>query len=942
LSLDFGLLGPLEVRIGPRRIDVNGGRQRQVLAVLLLGAGRAVSFAELAAAVWDANPPATARRQVHTAVWQLRRTLARHGAADLLRSEPIGYRLCVDVGQVDLARFEAGLAGASRLVAAGKPREVAATLRSALSLWRGRAFDGLTGEILEREAGRLEQLRIAAVEDCIEAELAAGDGHDHVAELSALVAEHPLRERLAAALMLALYRDGRQAEALQVYRRVAEALAAELGVDPGADLQQRYVAILRGDPGPPAAQQAALRPVPAVPAQLPADVAGFAGRRPVLARLDELLAGGGDAWPIDGPASGPRTRSPAVVISAVSGTAGIGKTALAIHWAHRVADRFPDGQLYVNLRGFDPTAAPMDPGQALRGFLTALHVPAQDIPADPDAQAALYRSTIAGRRMLVVLDNARDSAQVRRLLPGASGCLVLVTSRNQLAGLVATDGARPIVLDLLPVDDARQVLVRRVGQHRIANEPEAVRQIIDACVRLPLALAIVAARAATNPHLSLQAIAAELADGHDRLDTLTSGDPCSDVRTVFSWSYRALSPDAARLFRLLGLHPGPDISTSAAASLSGVTRAQVRPALTELIRNNILMEPTAGRYTFHDLLRAYATDLAHTTEAEQQRQAAVLRALDHYVHSAHAAARLLNPHRDQITLPPPRPGVTPEDPADHERAMAWFTAEHLVLVAAVDYAASTGHDTHTWQLAWALTEFLHRQGQWHDQVTTGTAAVAAAHRAADPSTQAGAHRLLARAYVQLGRFDDGQLHLRRALDLYHEAGDGVGEAHTHNTLGWVWATQGRHADALHHAEEAFRLFRVTGHRPGQALALNGIGWLYAQVGEPEPALGACRQALALFQELDDRTGQAHTWDSLGYAHHELGEHSQAIACYQQALDLYRDLGNRSYEAVLLDHIGDTHHASGNTEAARDIWRQALAILGDLDHPGADKVRAKLG
>jgi hypothetical protein len=425
-----------------------------------------------------------------------------------------------------------------------------------------------------------------------------------------------------------------------------------------ADLDRLRADLARADPVLAAARR--LSPLPesaAVPAQLPRDVAGFAGRGEQLARLDELLA----------PAAG--RRPGAVVISAVSGTPGLGKTALVVHWAHRVKHRFPDGQLYVNLGGFDPGGRVMAPAEAVRGFLDALGVSAEQIPPSLDAQACLYRSLLDGRRVLIVLDNARDAEQVRPLLPGTPTALVVVTSRNQLTSLVAIDGAHPLMLDLLTEDEARELLACRLGPDRIAAEPEAVQQIIACCARLPLALTIAAARAEQSG-FPLTALAAELDKATGRLDALDAGDPVSQVRTVFSWSYTALTPPAARLFRLLGLHPGTDISTAAAASLAAHPPAETRRLLAELTRASLLTEHAPGRYTFHDLLCAYATDLTHTHDPADQCHAALGRIRDHYLHPAHTAARLLPPLDDPVTLTPPSPGVTPEQPSDHEQAMA--------------------------------------------------------------------------------------------------------------------------------------------------------------------------------------------------------------------------------------------------------------------------------
>ena len=692
------------------------------------------------------------------------------------------------------------------------------------------------------------------------------------------------------------------------------------------------------EPAPAQARPAATDPgadgrsADLLPRQLPAVTGHFVGRAPELAMLDRL-AGAGDT-------------ATAIVISAIAGTAGIGKTALAVHWAHRVVDRFPDGQLYVDLRGFSPSGQVVAPAEAVRRFLDALEAPPQRIPVDLDAQTALYRSLLAGRRMLVVLDNACDSSQVRPLLPGAPGCLVLVTSRNQLSGLVAADGAHLVNLDLLSVAEAQQLLAQRLGTVRVAAEPAAVAEIITRCARLPLALALVAARAAARPRVALRVLAGELADARQRWEMLTGDDPATDVRAVFSWSYQALTPAAARLFRLLGLHPGPDIAAPATASLAGITPDAVRPVLAELTRASLLTEPSTGRYTFHDLLRDYATQLAHSIDTDEQRHAATGRILDHYLHTAYPADRLLDPGGDPVPLALPRAGVTPEQLNDHAQAVGWFTAQLPVLLAAVAHAAATGSDSHSWQLAWTLQTFLDRRGHWHDQVTVGQAAVAAAQRLADPTAQARNHRNLAGAYIRLGCFDDAHTQLRHALDLATGTGDRTQQAHTHHHLTYLCERRGQPVQALHHAQQALHLYQAAGHQAGQAIALNAVGWCHTMLGEHQQALTYCQQALTLLQQLGHRDGQAHTWDSLGYAHRHLGQHTQAVTCYQHALTLCRDLGDRYSEAETLTHIGDTHHTTGNSQAARDAWQQALTILDDLDHSDlvhsdAAQIRAKL-
>jgi tetratricopeptide (TPR) repeat protein len=412
---------------------------------------------------------------------------------------------------------------------------------------------------------------------------------------------------------------------------------------------------------------------------------------------------------------------------------------------------------------------------------------------------------------------------------------------------------------------------------------------------------------------------------------------------VLSWSYTTLTPDAARLFRLLGLHPGPDISAAAAASLTAAAPVDARQLLVELTRAGLLAEHAPGRYGFHDLLRAYATDLTQTVDPDEERQAATIRLMDHYTHSGHTAARLLYPTLDPIQLPlaPPATGASLEQPVDHRAALAWLTAEHPILLAAQRLAAARGLDTHTWQLAWALDTFLSRQGHWRDLAGAWQTALAAADRLGNLTAAALAHRRIALAGGLRGGYDEAHIHLRRALDMHIETGDQVGQAHIHHTLAILWGRQDRPDRSLTHAQQALTLYRAADHRSGQAGALNAVGWYTALLGDHTHALTCCQRALTLHQQSGDRAGEATTWDSLGYAHHHLGHHNHAVDCYQHALTIYRDLGDRHQEADTLTHLGDTHHAASRPNAARTAWIDALHILTDLDHPNADTVRAKL-
>jgi tetratricopeptide (TPR) repeat protein/transcriptional regulator with XRE-family HTH domain len=666
----------------------------------------------------------------------------------------------------------------------------------------------------------------------------------------------------------------------------------------------------------------------AVPRQLPAAVADFAGRDAELAALTRIL---------DAHADAPGT----VVISAIGGTAGVGKTALALHWAHQVAPRFPDGQLHVNLRGFDPSGTPAIAAEAIRGFLDALGVAPGHVPASADTQAGLYRSLLASRRMLIVLDNARDEQQVRPLLPASPGSLVLVTSRSQLSGLAAADGARLLTLDVLAPADAAQLLIARLGSDRTAADPDAVSEIATLCACLPLALAVASARAAARPQFPLAALAAELADSGGRLDALDAGDPAASVRAVFSWSIRQLSPEAATAFRLLGLHPGPDISVAAAASLTGIPDTGALRLLRELARAHLITEHVPGRYAFHDLLRAYAAEQAHDTDSDSDRREATSRVLDHYLHTAARASRLLNPAKEEVNLAPPRPRSAAGQPADQSQALTWFEAEHRVLLAAVTLAAESGLDSHAWQLPWAMADLLQARGHWQEWAETQRMALTGATRLGDTAAQALSGRLLAMACAELGDIDQARGHFASSLTLYEQLGNRLGQAKIHQNLGVLAQRQGHFADAVGHAEQALRLYQASGDKTNEAVTLNNVGWYHDLLGDYLQARAFCRQALALCAEIGNRRTEGHAWDSLGYAEHHLGNLAEAAACYQHALARHREAGDRFHEAEALNHLGDTGYAAGQLAQALEAWQQALAILDDLEHPDAEQVRAKL-
>jgi tetratricopeptide (TPR) repeat protein/transcriptional regulator with XRE-family HTH domain len=719
------------------------------------------------------------------------------------------------------------------------------------------------------------------------------------------------------------------------YPSSVRALSRALGLPDatGTELVARYRA--PGD-GPalaarPAATAAAETAEPAVPRQLPTAVPYFAGRTSELRLLDAMLSDAGRG-------------STGVVISAIGGTAGVGKTALALNWAHRVAPNFPDGQLYANLRGFDPAGSPAEPADVLRGFLDAFQVHPERFPATTEGLAALYRSLLADRTMLVLLDNAADVAQVRPLLPASPRCLVIVTSRSELSALAAAEGARLLSLDVLSEREAIELLAARLGTDRADAEPDAITRLATLCARLPLALSVIVARAAAAPNLPLAALVTELTELQGRLDALDVGDPAANVRRVFSLSYRHLPEAAARMFRLLGLHPGPDISAPAAATLAGVPLAGARAALRDLTRASLIIESAPGRYGFHDLLRAYAAEQAALREGRERREA-IHRMLDHYLHTARRAHVVLYPGRQRVDLGRPRALVTPEGFAAKPFALAWLRAEYQVLLKIIDLAARAGFDDYAWRLTVVLWTFFDVCGHWHDGTRMHRTALEAARRCGDQFGQAHALRGLGTFEVMLGDYAQAHCCLAEAQELFRRLGDTHGLARTDLIMGQAFEFQGRHAEALAVVKEALRLSETAQDDPYMQLvrasALNGSAWYNAHLGELGQARAHCRQAIKLCQSIGYSPGEAGTWDTLGFVWQRLGDHAEATACFLRAVALEREMGSRFNLAMALAHLGDTHVSTGDLRAARQVWAEALTILADLHHPEAFEVRAKL-
>ena len=930
MQADIRVLGPVEARVDGRRLDLGHPRRQCVLVALAVDAGRPVPPDRLLARVWDG---AGTLSSLYGYLSRLRTSFAGTGV-HLLR-EPAGYRLDVDPDAVDLHRF-------ARLTARARrdpdPAAAEALFTEALALWRGDAFGALDSPWLGELRGAAHRDRLTAELDHAELVLARG-GHPEVrARLAALADEHPLDERVAELLLRTLYAGGRQAEALDRYERLRVRLADELGADPTPALRRLHHGILTGTlagssstaaagatgatgmgtadaatGGETAGGAAGGGTAAAVPRQLPAAPRTFGGRVRELAALDAALTG----TPVS-----------------VSGPGGIGKTWLALRWAYDHLDRFPDGQLYVNLRGFEPDGDPVPPADALGTLLESLGVEPAALPAGVDARSCLLRSLLAGRRLLVLLDNARDTGQLVPLLPGSPTCVVLATSRAELPGLVGAHGARPLTLDVLSDAESRQVLTGHLGADRVAADPPAVDALVAGCSGLPLALGITAARAAIRPDLPLGPLAAELGDSAGRLDALDGGEPAASLRAALTCSLRALPAGAAELFRLLGLAAGPDVGLPAVASLAGLPVAAARARLRALTAAHLVQEHRPGRYRMHDLVRLYA--------AEQPTDPAAVRRLhDHYLRTGRVAALLFYPEREAVEPPPPVPRVTPQPLPDRAAALNWYAAERQVLLATVDQAVAAGYDAHAWQLVWTLTSYLELRSRWADLIAAQTTALAATRRLGDRPAEALVRRRLATALIKAGRYAEGDEQLRHALDLFGRLGDATGQAHTHLSRALLLARRDQHHAAIEQTRRALDLYIAAGKRTGQADALNALGWLHANLGDHRAAVRHCERAVALHREIGYRHGEANTWDSLGSAHHHLGDLDRATECFDRALDLYRERGDRSHEGETLRRLGETHLAAARPAAALATWEAAVDIFTELGHPAAAEARDRL-
>jgi DNA-binding SARP family transcriptional activator len=904
-----------------------------MLALLLVRTGGVVGPADFEALLWEEDPPAGATNIIHRHIGALRRLLEpglpSRASGRWVERHGRGYRLAVDAQASDLVQFRTYVEAAQRATRNGDHAAAATQYLAALRTWGGRCGAGLEpAPAMLPEFVALDHERSAAACAATDIALAGGQVRDLLPVLRSIAEQDLFDEALQARLMLALAADGKQADAMAVFEKVRLALADQLGVDPGAELRAARARVLRQQgvvaapaempsvadrvtAGHPSPRTGAVAPRP--PAQVPLSTRFFTGRERELGRLSDLLPHDDDP-PV------------AVVTVAVDGLPGVGKTSLVVHWAHTVAGKFPDGQLFIDLQGYDAKEA-VSTEQALTHFLSALVEAHSEIPETAEAQASLYRALTAGRRMLVILDNARDAEQVGPLLLDAPGCFVIVTSRNKLSGLVVQEGAHHLGLDPPSMQESRAGLLPRLGPGRDADDLTAIDDIIEGCGRLPLAMAVVAARAAAYPNWRLSEIAQELRDAKT-LDVFEGDDPRSDVRSVFSWSYRMLSEPAARLFRLLALHPGSGFGSATAASLAGIPLREAEELIEELTRTRLLTPYQPRRYLFHDLVHLYAVELSETVEGRAERQAALARLMDHLQQTTYAAGSQLRP-RLLAKPPAPREGVTPERITGVVEAMSWFAAERSVLEAVVE--ENSVADFPTWRIVENSLPFYQRGGMFRALEDTARSALRTARLLEDREGQARMHRLIAGAKVSRGLSTSAINHFERALTLFDELGKPLEQAFVYSNLGFAWYTHGAVDESLRYYKRALEYFVAEGNRPGEADVLLGMGYALTRAGNGREAVESLCQASAIFDELGDHNGAGTCAMVAGRAFEQLRRFGEAIESRHGAQRQLRSARNQWQIAENARALGDLYLRVGRPWEAVRAWEEARRIYLQLGY-----------
>jgi DNA-binding SARP family transcriptional activator/Flp pilus assembly protein TadD len=909
-ELFVGLLGPLEVRRGGFPVALPRGRSGVILAVLALSAGRAVSLESLADRVWSEQLPQSAKASLQSHVMRLRRILG----AELIRTVPAGYLLNVDPDQVDVLQFRRLAAEAAGLRDPVKKREM---LSAALDLWRGEPLDGLHSESLHHDVGTaLAEERLGALQRRIDLDLAAGRHGDLVAELRELTSRWPMRETLWQQLITALSGTGREADALDAYHEVRGLLREQLGVDPSGGLQDLYHRILAGAPGTDgtAVVDGDLEVPPRTEADwrarnyLPGDAADFTGRDRELRELLAVLPGQDET-------------AQTVVIGAIDGMAGVGKTTLAVHAAHLVADRYPDGQLFVDLHGHTPGHDPAEPDAALDSLLRAVGVSGENIPDSLESRAALWRAELAGRKVLLLADNAASAAQVRPLIPGAAGCLMLVTSRRRLTSL---DAARILSLDTLPPDDALALFTAVAGADRTAAEADTAREVLRLCGYLPLAIRISAARLAARPAWTVGYLAGCLSDEQERLAELAADD--RSVGAALAVSYQQLTPCQQHLYRLLGLHSGPDFDMYLAAATASVSLAEARQLLEDLVNVHLLQQPAPGRYRFHDLVRDHARATAWKAESESAQSDAIGRTLDYYLQVAHQANAILRPGRAQASIEVAHPSASMPRLAGQAGALDWCEREHVNLMSAIYVADSHGRDYHCWRLAASLWFYLYVRHHLQDWIATHHLALAAASRLHDDAAQAETLGHLGIAYWHAGRYAEATENHEQALDLYRGIANRGGEATALCALGQVQLFSGHYPRALELLCAAIDIFDEINDSRGRAYIAIHVGGVYARLGRYPEALDQYREALTVFRVMGDDWHEGAILGELGVVYEHLGRSKEAIEHQEMALSIWRRAGDLACEGGTLNEFGNIYRRLGRHDEALDHHHQALALV----------------
>ncbi|WP_194244028.1 AfsR/SARP family transcriptional regulator [Nonomuraea phyllanthi] len=911
--MEYRILGPVDLWRDGRPFPIVGQKQRTLLAVLVLKADQVVSHDRLLAALWGTEIPASGRKLLHNHLWSLRRLLSTPAH---LSGTPAGYRLHVPANGSDLALFTAGTRAAKTSLAAGDVLRAADQFREALALWRGTALAGTRDELVLTDGAALEELRIAALAGRIDADLALDRHADLISELRNLVTEYPLQERLRGQLMTALHRSGRTAEALEEYRIGRRHLRQELGIEPGQDLNALHQEILSAKPAGPGKPDAVVTSRPLTPRQLPADLARFTGRENSLRELDRLLSDG----------------TSAVTIAVVTGPPGIGKTSLATHWGHQHMAKFTEGQLYIDLHGYSP-GEPVTSMQALDQLLYGLGMTQDAIPHGAAEREALYRSLLADRRLLIVLDNAARADQVRPLLPGSSHCKVVITSRDSLRGLTATHDIHTVTLDVMSAEEATTLLTSILGGERVLHERNAVESLVHLCGCLPLALRLAAAHLAGQPNLLIGDFVTAFLGG-DRLTALDiEGDPRVGVRHAFALSYEGLSAGAQRTFRMMGLHPGPDIGVDEITVMTGESRADVGSAINALMSAHLIYRDGSGRYVLHDLVWLFARELSHAHDSERLRLSALSRLFDWLLHAVRAAMDQIYPSTlsHELRCADPVHDLPVFDGFDS--ASAWLELRYPMLMSAIHYAARHGYNAHIWQLVETLDYFLYLRNRVDDWLASLQLALQAARQAQDLDGEGRVLNALGMASLMAGHVRECIEYQQRALDLSRAVGDPMGEAYALYRLGYSRLWTGELHQAIADNSQAADLYRHLGNERGEILATVALGIAYLRIGRLTEALSSLRRCWDFDRASGNRADEGYTLWLVGDVYDSLGDSEMALDCYEQAIRLNREIGQSRFEASALNGIGRVHRKQGRLSESVDLHQRALALIREV---GGDK------